>query len=145
MKNKTKFIISLCIVVTIIVVVIFNLNISKVPEKPTVMYENTKFAFIGDTVELSSSEIVNAGSTKSEVKEMPKENFTAFKIKDGTNMYTLKISSDKEDLYGYIFIKDKNSDLYNIGFPYYANDDEKDSITKYLDKKEEEYKAYRNK
>ena len=145
MKKKVKFIISAAIAITIILVVIFNLKISRVPEKPTVMYENTKFVFVGETAELSSSELDNVGAIKSEVKEMPKENCTAFKIKEGTNLYTLKISSDKEDLYGYIFTKDKNSNLYNVGFPYYANDDEKDNITKYLDEKEKEYKAYKNK
>lgn len=145
MKKKTKYIISASVTLTIILVVIFNLKISKIPEKPTVMYEGTKFVFVGETSELDTSEILNVGAIKSEVKEMPKENYTAFKIKEGTNLYTLKISSNKEDLYGYVFTKDKNSNLYNVGFPYYANDDEKDDITKYLDKKEKEYKDHKNK
>lgn len=115
-------------------------------EHSIIMYDSHRFVFVGTTTSLEDSEIQVLGEVKKEVSKFPINNNEAHKVKAGETIYGLKITTDKSDMYPYIFIKDNTNNTqknaYIIGLPYFQDTKEKVKVSEYMRTKNEEYKDY---
>lgn len=142
MKNKKNFLIASGIVVLIVITIFSFINKStdaKTNEAPIIAYDNMKFVFVGHNQNFDESELEKVGKVQVETKELPINNYEGTNIQVGTEIFKLKSSSLNKDAYSYIFIKNKNNNSYEIGFPYFKDETEKEKVTQYMEKKSEEY------
>lgn len=142
LKRKKYIILSVVVFSMICCVVIFmykiNLEVKSNPPRPMIYHDGMKFVFVGNSEKLNEDEVVEVGTVKKEVNGFPSNESEAFNIDVGTKFYVLSQNSDKIELVGYIFIRDKSE--YRVGYLYYGNDAEQEEITEYFEKKENEHK-----